>query len=85
VRLLWTIMYECRIYIVLIFACWLFAIATFCRIFLSGQSAVLDKKLEDFAKEFPGLTFAVGAIMSLTTTFLIPKFIVSLIAHTFFR
>ena len=69
---------------VLIFACWLFAMATFLHIFLSGQSHLLDKKMEDFLKDFPGLALAVGSIMVLTT-FLMPKVVVLLIDHTFFR
>jgi len=85
VRLLWTILYYSRIYIALILACWLFAMITFLRIFLSGQSHVLNKRTGDFLKEFPGLALAVGPIMALTTIFLIPSMIVSLIAHTFFK
>ena len=84
-RLLWTVLDENRIYIALIFACWVLAIATFLRIFLSGQSHVLNKNMADFLKEFPGIALAVGPIMALTTVFLIPNLIVSFIAHTFFR
>ena len=82
--MLWTILYECRIHIALIFACWLFAMATFLYIFFSGQSHVLDKIMGDFLKDFPGLALAVASIMVLTI-FLIPKVVVLLIDHTFFR
>ena len=68
--------------LLLLIACWLFAIATFLRIFLTGQSHVLDKKMGDFLKEFPGLALAVGSIMTLTTL-LIPKAVILLIGHTF--
>ena len=78
--MLWTIIYECRIYIILIIACWLFGIATFLRIFLTGQSHLLNKKSEEFFKEFPGLALATASIMALTTL-LIPKILLLLVVE----
>ena len=50
---------------------------------IRSQSHVLDKKMGDFLKDFPGLALAVASIMVLTI-FLIPKVVVLLIDHTFF-
>ena len=61
-------------------ACWLFGIATFLRIFLTGQSHLLNKKSDEFFREFPGLALAMSSIMALTTL-LIPKMILLLVVE----
>jgi len=46
-------------------ACWLFAIATFVNIFITGRAHLLDEKGIDFFRHFPGLVLAVAMIMSI--------------------
>jgi hypothetical protein len=63
----WEILYYCRFHIILMIACWLFAIATFAQIFLTGKWRILDKRAGDgLYKEYPGLMLATACIMVLS-------------------
>jgi hypothetical protein len=62
---LWEVASECRVYLILMLACWLFAIATFANIFLTGRTHLLDEKGANFFKHFPGLLIAIAMIMTL--------------------
>jgi hypothetical protein len=52
--------------LILIGACWLFALGTFANIFLTDQTHLLDKRGKEFFKHFPGLLIATGSILALT-------------------
>jgi hypothetical protein len=73
-----TVLYECRLFIILALACWLYGVATFLRLILTGKSHLLDKKLEEFLTDFPDLAVATGSIMAITTL-LIPQICVRFI------
>jgi hypothetical protein len=72
------VLYECRLFIILTLACWLYGVATFLGIILTGKSHLLGKKLEEFLTDFPDLAAATASIMALTTL-LIPQICVRFI------
>jgi hypothetical protein len=54
-------------YLLMIAACWLFAVAVFANIFWTGRIDLLNKRGEDFFNHFPGLLMAISLAMVLTT------------------
>ena len=63
----WEVVYQIGYYLILLGACWLFGVATFANIFLTGRTHLLDKRGKGFFKHFPGLLIAAGSMMVLTS------------------